>query len=154
MAERDAWDPAQYDRFRRERQQPFFDLLDLVEPVVDGRAVESVVDLGCGTGDTTRLLHERLRARSTTGIDSSPTMLQAARDLEQKQGSVAGLRFTLAHVENTHDWATPSARFDVLFSNACLQWIPGHVPLFAQLAERLSSTGQLAVQMPVNNDHA
>ena len=30
MAE-DRWDPQQYDRFRAERQQPFFDLLALVQ---------------------------------------------------------------------------------------------------------------------------
>ena len=150
MAVSDAWNPAQYDRFRAERQQPFFDLLDLVTPAADMVAV----DLGAGTGETTRLLHQRLRCKSTLGVDSSPAMLQAAREQEQKDGSLSGLRFALAHVENTADWATPAARFDLLFSNACLQWVPEHVPLFAQLAERLTSTGQLAVQMPVNNDHA
>ena len=28
----DTWDPAQYDKFQREREQPFFDLLSLVRP--------------------------------------------------------------------------------------------------------------------------
>ena len=39
----DGWQPDQYARFRAEREQPFYDLLDLVEPVFGGR----VVDLGC-----------------------------------------------------------------------------------------------------------
>jgi len=27
------------------------------------------VDLGCGTGDLTKVLHEEMEAKSTTGID-------------------------------------------------------------------------------------
>src|SRR5258708_3403784 len=42
----DTWDPSQYDKFQREREQPFFDLLSLVHPGPDMR----IVDLGCGTG--------------------------------------------------------------------------------------------------------
>ena len=65
------WDPEQYNRFRAERQQPLLDLLALVRP----RPAMRVVDLGCGTGETTQLVHERLAARDTVGIDSSETML-------------------------------------------------------------------------------
>ena len=46
----DTWDPAQYDKFQREREQPFFDLLALIRPAPAMR----VVDLGCGTGKLTR----------------------------------------------------------------------------------------------------
>src|SRR5262245_47830693 len=65
------WNPCQYERFRNERSQPFFDLLDLVQPRPEMR----VVDLGCGTGELTRELHRRLAARETVGIDNSPAML-------------------------------------------------------------------------------
>ena len=65
------WDPAQYDRFQAERRQPFFDLLDLVEVHRDMR----VADLGCGTGELTRILHRRLGACETLGIDFQEGML-------------------------------------------------------------------------------
>jgi trans-aconitate 2-methyltransferase len=68
----DTWDPDQYERFERERSAPFFDLLELVQPCPGGR----VVDLGCGTGELTRVLHERTRAGDTVGLDSSPAMLK------------------------------------------------------------------------------
>ncbi|MYC01787.1 MAG: methyltransferase, partial [Chloroflexi bacterium] len=58
---RDEWQPDQYARFKAEREQPFYDLLDMVEPVPGGR----VVDLGCGTGVLTRVLHERMQAAET-----------------------------------------------------------------------------------------
>ena len=68
----DAWNPAQYDRFRAERQQPFFDLLAMVRP----RDGMNIVDLGCGTGLAGSFL--RPRARHLTGIDLSPEMVAKA----------------------------------------------------------------------------
>ena len=47
------WDPAQYERFKAQRSQPFWDLIDLVQPV----RIERAVDLGCGTGELTDELH-------------------------------------------------------------------------------------------------
>ena len=83
-----SWDPAQYDRFRDERQQPFFDLLALVEP----RPGMRVVDLGCGTGELTRTLHQRLAAADTLGIDASETML--ARSTEFAGAHLEGVDLT------------------------------------------------------------
>ena len=71
----DTWNPNQYAQFARERAQPFEDLLALVRP----RPKMHVIDLGCGSGELTRRLHEHLRAVRTLGIDSSPNMLDKAR---------------------------------------------------------------------------
>ena len=70
----DGWSPDQYHRFRSERREPFDDLLDLCVPVPAGK----VVDLGCGTGDLTAVLHERVQAGQTIGLDSSEAMLARA----------------------------------------------------------------------------
>lgn len=136
----DGWNPAQYERFKAERAQPWHDLLALVEPRPDMR----VVDLGCGTGELTRELHRRLRARATVGIDNSPTMLDSSRPFVEP-----GLEFLGADVATF----TPATPLDLVFSNAALQWLPDHPRLFARLARMLAGGGQLAVQMPANFDH-
>ena len=136
----DTWDPAQYERFERERSAPFFDLLSLVEPCPGGR----VVDLGCGTGELTRLLHERTRAESTLGLDSSPAMLE--KSVSHAGG---GLAFELGDIG---EWAPPEP-VDVVFSNAAVHWVDDHPALFARLASALRRGGQLAVQVPANHDH-
>ena len=138
-----AWNPQQYLRFRRERAQPFYDLLDLVTP----RQRMRVVDLGCGTGALTCVLHERLGAARTTGIDSSEDMMRSAR----KQ-AVAGVVFEQGGIEDFAADAGGEA-FDLVFSNAALHWLPDHPRLFEQLAGRLADGGQLAVQMPDNFDY-
>lgn len=134
----DTWSPTQYGRFAAERRQPFVDLLDLLTPVPGGAAV----DLGCGTGELTVELHQRLGADRTVGIDSSAAMLEQAPAAD-------GVRFEQA------DLATfrPPAPVDVVFANAALQWVPDHEPLLVSLAAMLAPGGQLAVQVPCNHDH-
>ena len=136
----ESWNPAQYERFRAERTAPFYDLLALVKKVEHAR----VVDLGCGTGELTRVLHQTLGASETLGIDSSIAMLQ-----KSKQHSLPGLSFETARIEDYR----PRAPLDLVFSNAALQWIDDHARLFERLTAMLARGGQLAVQMPANDDH-
>jgi len=133
-----SWDPNQYERFKDERAQPFRDLAALVEP----RPRMRIADLGCGTGELTRELHEQLSAEETLGIDNSESMLS-------KANPSGTLRFELGDIANF----TSDRPFDLIFSNAALHWIPDHEHLFAKLAALLTPHGQLAIQMPANHDH-
>lgn len=137
----DRWSPAQYERFRAEREQPFWDLLRLLTVPEGGRAV----DLGCGTGALTRELHLALRARETVGVDSSESMLARAREVNEP-----GLRFVRGDIT---EWK-PEQPYDVVFSNAALQWLDHHEQLFARLRSFVAPGGALAVQVPANYDHA
>ena len=102
------------------------------------------MDLGCGTGELTRALHERTRARSTLGLDSSRAMLERSAD-----HAGDGLTFELGDIA---EWA-PSEPVDLIFSNAALHWIDDHDELFTRLTCALAPSGQLAVQVPANHDH-
>ena len=140
MATKDTWAPAQYERFRGERLAPGLDLIALVEP----RPGMRIVDLGAGTGELTRLLHERLAARETLGIERSASMLEASRARR-----APGLRLTAGDIA---DFAEHE-RFDLVFSNAALQWVPDHDELLPRLVRALAPGGQLAFQVPANTDH-
>ena len=133
------WSPEQYQRFEKQRGQPFYDLLALVEP----RSRMHVVDLGCGTGALTLQLHHSLNAGETVGIDSSAEML-----IKAGAHATPSLRFELGEIETF-----VANDLDVLFSNAALHWIPDHESLFPRLISFLGSSGQLAVQMPCNDHH-
>jgi trans-aconitate 2-methyltransferase len=137
----DTWSPDQYNKFQREREQPFFDLADMIRPSAEMR----IVDLGCGTGHLTRLLHERLAARETIGLDRSAKMLEQAR---QESGGRT-LRFEAATIESF-----PGDRgvFDLIFSNAAFHWVEDHPALLARLAAALRPGGQLAFQVPAQHD--
>ena len=137
----DVWSPQQYERFRAEREQPFWDLLQLVDVPPDGH----VIDLGCGTGMLTRELHRAVHASATAGVDSSNAMLARAAEVDEP-----GLRFVKGDIGT---WSPPSP-CDVVFSNAALQWLDDHPRLFKRLCGFLAPDGVLAVQVPSNYDHA
>jgi trans-aconitate 2-methyltransferase len=137
----DGWSPDQYERFRSERQQPFDDLLMLCHPVPGGR----VVDLGCGMGDLTKVLHEEMEAKETVGIDASPAMLARA---QSDFGDVPGLSFTQGDIAVWLD-----EELDLVFANASLQWIDDHLDLLARMRTALRAGGQLAFQVPANFRH-
>lgn len=130
------WDPEHYLRYADERGRPFVELLQRVphaEPA-------TVVDVGCGPGNLTQLLAQRWPGAEVSGVDSSPEMIERARrDLPDLSFGVADLR----------DWR-PEAPVDVLFSNATLQWVPGHLDLLPQLLESVAPGGWLAFQVPGN----
>ena len=71
------WDATLYLRFGGERARPFFDLLARVGAELPGY----VADLGCGPGNLTAMLAERWPSATVCGVDNSPQMIEAARQL-------------------------------------------------------------------------
>jgi len=132
-----AWDPTLYSTFAQPRLRPALDLLARIETEAPAR----VVDLGCGTGNVTRILAQRWPGAHVTGIDSSPEMLAAARE------GGGGVAYALADMAAWR--ADPPA--DILFSNAALHWLGDHAGLFPRLLGQLAPGGWLAVQMPHNH---
>lgn len=133
------WDPGQYLKFEGERLRPAVDLLARV--ALD--APRQIVDLGCGTGNVTRLLGERWSDAQIVGVDNSAPMLEKAR------AATPGVaRYT--YVEADLSTWNPPAPVDLVFSNAALHWLPGHAALFPRLIKAVAAGGVLAVQMPDN----
>ena len=137
----DGWSPEQYERFRSERQQPFDDLLMLCHPVTGGR----VVDLGCGTGDLTQIVHEEMEANQTVGIDSSDAMLARA---QATHSQVPGLFFEQGDIST---WLGEG--LDLVFANASLQWVDDHLNLLARMRTALNPDGQMAFQVQAKYRH-
>jgi trans-aconitate 2-methyltransferase len=135
----DVWNPDQYGKFRDERSAPFHDLLALVRRAGSPR----VVDLGCGTGELTRVAHLGLSARETVGVDSSQAMLAKAA-----AHAANGLTFRPGDIGSFAEGG-----WDVVLSNAALHWVPDHPALVARLASLLAPGGQLAFQVPANDAH-
>lgn len=135
------WNPNQYDRFKAEREQPFYDLAVLVRREPGMR----VVDLGCGDGRLTAWLHRELAAVETLGIDSSEEML--AKSEAQAGGGVSFRRMDILDASEEY-----AGQFDLVYSNAALQWILGHETLIPRVARMVKPGGQFAIQMPANGN--
>jgi trans-aconitate 2-methyltransferase len=133
------WNPDKYNEFKSEREQPFFDLIGHVNYRPDMK----VIDLGCGTGELTAVLADRLTDAVVVGIDSSGEMLG-------KAPSRRGLEFRQRTIE---EQIAAKERWDLIVSNAALQWLDDHRALFPKVISLLNSGGQFAVQMPQQTEN-
>jgi trans-aconitate 2-methyltransferase len=114
---------------------------DLVA-AISNRNVKTAIDLGCGPGNSTEVLAAAFPDAKITALDNSADMIAAARK------RLPHIRFELADLAT---WSDPGP-FDVILSNAVMQWVPGHDTLFPKLAGKLDAGGSLAIQIPDNAD--
>jgi trans-aconitate 2-methyltransferase len=140
------WDPAQYLRHAGHRGRAVTDLLARV-PGLPGDPPR-IADLGCGPGNVTALLAERWPTAHITGYDNSPAMLDRAQEYDGPTPGGGRLDFAAA---DAGDWA-PGEPYDLIFSNAALQWVEGHLDAFPAWLDGLAPGGTLAFQVPDNID--
>lgn len=128
------WNPDVYLTYADHRGRPFYDLLARV----GAREPRRIVDLGCGPGNLTETLTARWPGAVIEAWDSSPEMVEAARN--------RGLE---ARVGDVRDW-TPAPDTDILVSNATLHWVPEHAELLVRWAGQLAAGSWIAFQVPGN----
>jgi len=127
------WDAVTYHRVADAQEEWAREVLERLEL----RGDETVLDAGCGTGRVTKLLIERLPRGRVIGVDSSPSMIEKAREtlgdeVELIVSDLLDLEFAEA--------------VDAIFSNATFHWILDHRRLFERLAATLKPDGALEAQ--------
>lgn len=136
------WNSELYLKFKKQRTQPAIDLARRVGDYID--APSEIIDLGCGPGNSTRVLKDRFPNSHITGADNSANMIEKAKadnpDLDFITLDISG------------DLSAYAGKYDVVFSNACLQWVHGHETLFPRIFEMVKPGGVFAAQIPMNYD--
>jgi len=133
------WNPEVYNQFKEKRYQPFYDLISHIKAKPHMR----IVDLGCGTGELTAILANKFAGSKVLGIDSSAEMLAKAPAQEN-------ISFVQRAVE---EQLMIDDQWDVIAANASLQWVEDHPSLFPKIISKLRPGGQLAVQMPSQQEN-
>ncbi|WP_432067810.1 trans-aconitate 2-methyltransferase [Streptomyces sp. C10-9-1] len=141
------WDPEQYLRHAGHRSRPFLDMLGRIPHLPSGSRPPRIADIGCGPGNVTALLADRWPDAHITGFDVSREMLAQAR--KDHEGATAGGGMIDFRQADAAHW-TPEEPYDLIVSNAALQWVPGHPESFAAWIEGLTPGGTLAFQVPGN----
>lgn len=135
------WNADQYQKFETQRTLPAMDLAR----AIPFSSASSCLDVGCGIGNSTAVLQERFPGAAILGVDSSENMLQTARE----QHPQAEYRRLDAGTE----LSSLNRTFDVVFSNACIQWIPQQNRILQDMMGLLNPGGVLAVQIPQQAKH-
>jgi trans-aconitate 2-methyltransferase len=128
------WDPQLYLEFDAERTQAAIDLVSRIPLARPGE----IADLGCGPGNSTAVLARRWPDARITGVDHSAEMLERAAS---RPNAVHWVRQDIACWD-------PDEQFDLVFSNAALQWVPRHPDLLPRLMRRVRAGGVFAMQIP------
>src|SRR4029079_19311919 len=81
------------------------------------------------------------------GIDPSPQMLEKSKGFGRNNLTIEQATVEEFIASNSNQ------QWDLIFSNAALQWSDNHPTLFPQLISLLSDNGQFAIQMPMQNDN-
>lgn len=128
------WNPALYTDLITHRERAALDLLHRVE-IKNPRLI---LDAGCGTGNVTHIIKRRWPDANVTGLDYSKNMIDAARESNSSITWIA---------DDLRTWSTDQ-KFDLIYSNATLQWIENNDEVILKLFSCLSNNGILAIQMP------
>ncbi|HET8563273.1 MAG TPA: methyltransferase domain-containing protein [Candidatus Binatia bacterium] len=125
MSQPTSWDPEKYARNARFVSDLGEPLLELLEP----KARELILDLGCGDGALT----EKIAASGCTviGVDASFPQVQAAR----KKRALPAL------VMDGHELVFRQ-RFDAVFSNAALHWMKRPEEVVSRVSDMLRPGGR------------
>jgi trans-aconitate 2-methyltransferase len=133
MSEVRKWDGKSYDRI----SGPMEALGREVLARLDLRGDEVVLDAGCGSGRITQALIERVPRGRVIAVDTSASMVDAAR---QRLGPQADIRRQdLLELELDEP-------VDAVLSTATFHWIADHERLFARLHGALRPGGRLVAQ--------
>lgn len=133
------WNAQLYNQYGNERKQPVIDLINRL----DNPFIKRIIDIGCGSGISTIPLKERWKQAEIVGVDNSESMLEDAR---QKSNEISWLK------RDCNDSLEDLGKFDLVFSNAVLQWLPDQDNVIGNLSRLLTKQGVLAVQIPSFNE--
>lgn len=130
------WNPDHYLKFRNERTQPSIDLVNRIN--IDFTP-GNIIDVGCGPGNSSQVLVRRWPECRLVGIDNSETMIAKAKtDYPASEWILANASSFIS-----------DKKFDIVFSNAAIQWIPDHKLLLKNFNGLLTGRGVMAVQIPL-----
>lgn len=103
------------------------------------RPGEQILDLGCGTGWTTRLLAKSAAGTQATGVDISPAMVAEA---ERQHSNTIRARYVVGSFERLD---LPEGRFHRVFSLEALYYAPDLAAALAELQRVLRPGGAVEV---------
>ena len=126
-----SWDAARYQSRHSYVYAYGEGLIRLLEP----RAGEKILDLGCGSGQLTAKIAES--GAEVAGLDRSEEMIAEARRTFPSQ------RFEIGDAANF----TVEAHYDAVFSNAALHWVKDADGAAASVARALRPGGRLVLEM-------
>lgn len=130
------WNAEIYNRYGKERIEPSIDLVARIREM----KFQRILDVGCGTGMSTVPLVSTWENAEIIGIDMSKEMLEKAREILP----------TVTFIQRDCSKSLLDVgTFDLIFSNAFIQWLSNQEEFIANAFSMLNKKGIFAAQIPL-----
>ncbi len=116
---------------------------EVLRPAVGVKLQDHVLDIGCGTGQTTREAARRAQAGSALGVDVSAPAIERARELARAEG-IRNVTFEHA---NAQVYRFPEERFDLAISRFGTMFFDDRGAAFANIRRALRPSGRLVMMV-------
>ncbi len=134
------WDAKKYDAAKAPQVDAGRELIAMAG-VSD---TDSILDIGCGTGNLTIELARLASKGYVVGIDSSGEMLEKAREKAEPMENLSLIRVSAQSMSFTDE-------FDIVFSNSALQWMKEQKEIMGRVYQSLKPGGRIVFQLPAKN---
>ena len=121
----------EYVRYNQAQKTEGLDLINLLAP----KPGEKVLDLGCGIGDLTKILAQRVAPGQVVAIDPDEKRIEIAN----KDQVADNIKYLIGGSDNM-----PGEKYDIIYSNYVLHWIPSNKDIFGPIARLLKKGGRFA----------
>ncbi|MBW2466949.1 MAG: alpha/beta fold hydrolase, partial [Deltaproteobacteria bacterium] len=125
-----------YDSYAKVQAEVARKLIEKIDIARDLSRIETILEIGCGTGNFTSLLTDKFPAAKIIALDFSPEMIAKARHKLKKNN----IEFICAEGEGFLQ-QTPDNFYDLIASNGSLQWFTDHETALRNIARTLQPGG-------------
>ena len=136
-----------YDRWATAQQRIAERLLDFLPEELEGAKSENILDVGCGTGFLTSLLHRRYPKKRVHGIDIAPGMVEHCRRRWKSQSE-------LSFFTENAEFFRSDVSYGLIASSCTAQWFLDSHRALKNLTQQLQPGGYWAAAIPVQGSFA
>ncbi len=122
---------AEHSKVNKRQTEDGLELIGRLNP----QPGQKVLDLGCGTGNITKVLAERVNPGTVLGIDVDPSRIEIAKE----RCAAANLDDALGGTDKI-----PGEDYDLIFCNYVLHWVTDNANVFGPIASKLKPGGRFA----------
>ena len=129
------WNTDLYLQYENGRNKPIYDLISHI-PL---KTAKRIINIGCGPGNSTIFLKKWFPDSEIIGMDNSINMIEKAKELYP---NITWL------LKDANNGLSDMGKFDIVFSNSVLHWLPNHKDILLQFFGLLQKNGVVAIQIP------
>ena len=109
-------------------------LINMANPIPAKQVIEDILEIGCGTGLLTEFAHKKLDYKNYIALDIVP---ECKKHIEKIDSNIEFITSDIeTYIEN-------SKTFDLIISNASLQWVENLPEFINKLVNKLKPNGKL-----------